>query len=910
MQPLRQRVQGSGSKSSSRRWRSVNDASGRARPAPPPALRAGRALWSVLLGGLLLAEGRPALAWASAAPARAGQPTQPVAREPLPALSIANRSRTVTLSWASSAVPTEVVTGDRLSAAGGLGEPVVATDKDFQAVRDTGNPGEFVGFEVPKDSGMAFFTPRANPGLGTPAGVRLDGTFIQYQGWMTKLDAGAWQRELEVLQRARLRLIIVQWVQYNQNRFLPTNAAPETDLTELLLAYADREGLQVFLGLAMDDGWWNQSTDSRYLNRTADALGGVAEEVWRRYGAHRSFAGWYIPQEPWDGEYSDGQTTLLRRFFRQVSDRCKQLSGGKPVAFSPFFSGRSTPAGLELFYRKLLEGSGLDILMLQDGVGARGWDAEVAERVTPYFRAVSRACLQTGVAFWSDLESFRLAGSDPARFVPADIGRLCQQLTAEAPWVQRIVTFDFFHYLSPPRGAAQQRLHDDYLKTCVERPFFPTFGRSVEIDPQFGYYRDRSPASVAAEIRAQGYSIVRYILTADSAVQPGLVEAFHREGIGVWYATFVNGTYSTRDLPPGWPEWRMVTRSDLAGQPLNDGYTRLCLNNAAYRAWKKAQMVRLLERVPFQGIDLMEPHWPEYPGPDSPAYACFCSSCRQAFPQMFPGEEALPDILDPLSPRAPSRNPGLWQKWLEFRRRTLTGCLDDLVNGAGGIRAHRPATPVCVWTLALSATNGLEQVRELHGEDPAELARVVKPDLLCLQTHWPDWVRAELKADYVLAYRPFLDAVRAVAPDLPMMIQADTGSQRQNRRSWTWIRAFERACSGMGVQNTTFYEYFLGDYLYADPPRIVAARLAGDRLELRFSKRLDPETAVELSHYQLSLGRVVSAQVDGNLVRLTTEGLGAPGVTLTVRGLKDAADRRLFPDRPTTTLTEQTVRLR
>ncbi len=827
-----------------------------------------------------------------------------------PKISIADRADAVTLTWDPRPAPTEILTGPAWSPSGTLVGAVAATDKDFNPVTDAGASSGKAAFDMPKNSTMALFAPRAASPQAAPEGLRLDGTFIQYQSWMKTLDANAWRNELETMQKARLRLLFIQWLQYNQTRFFPTESETN-DATESILTFADQQGMQVFVGLAMDDGWWARSTDTSYLQATADSCARVADEVWQRYGKHPSFAGWYVPQETWDAGYNEAQTTALRSFFKQVSDHCKRLSGDKPVSFAPFFSGSVSSDAMELFYKRLLNGAGLDILLLQDGVGAHGWDTAVAGRVAPYFRAMRNACLTTGVAFWSDLEAFHLASADPLRFTPADIGRLCQQLTVEAPFVQHFVAFDFFHYLSPYRGTAQKQLQEDYRKTCVNRPFLPTFGSSVEIDPQFGYYQDRSPSSIASEIRANGYSIVRYILTADSKVRSELIEAFHHEGIGVWYATFANGTYSTLDLPTGWQAWKMVTRSDLEGKPLQDGYTRLCLNNTDYRAWKKAQMGRMLQGYAFQGIDIMEPHWPEYPGVDSPAYACFCSSCGNAFAQQYPEEAGLPDILSPESPRSPSRNPELWQKWIEFRHRSLTGFLDDLVNGSQGVRSAAPGTPVCVWTLALSDTNGLQKVLEVHGEDPGEIARTVKPDLLCLQTHWPDWTRGNLTSNYVLKYSPFVQAVRAAAPDLPIMIQADTGSQQQNRRSWSWIREFERICAGMGVQNTTFYEYFIGNYIYTDPPRIVAERLVGGEIELRFTKRLDPLTAGDLSHYGLSNGKIKAVLTDGNRVVLTTEGTDAKvRNALTVRGLTDAASRRLFSDRPTTTLVEQILQLR
>src|SRR5581483_4120953 len=228
-----------------------------------------------------------------------------------------------------------------------------------------------------------------------------------------------------------------------------------------------------------------------------------------------------------------------------------------------------------------------------------------------------------------------------------------------------------------------------------EREPFSAFGRSVEVDPGFPYYQHRSPESIAAEIRANGYRIVRYILTADSNFDPALLAAFRREGIAVWYATFCNGTYTTQDLPPGWQAWKMVTRTELEGKSLNDGYTRLCLNNPDYRAWKKRRIGRLLRAHPFVGVDLMEPHWPEYPGSESPAYACFCAHCLAAFRKRFPEETALPDILHADSPRSPQQNPALWKKWLEFRHASLTDFLNDLVNGKGGIREATPRARVC-----------------------------------------------------------------------------------------------------------------------------------------------------------------------------------------------------------------------
>lgn len=426
----------------------------------------------------------------------------------------------------------------------------------------------------------------------------------------------------------------------------------------------------------------------------------------------------------------------------------------------------------------------------------------------------------------------------------------------------------------------------------------PAFGHSVTVDPGFAYYKDRSPESIASEIHQNGYRIVRYIPRTTGNIDGRLIAAFHDEGIGVWYLAFGNGTYSTEGFPPDWVKWKMVTRSDLLGKPLSDGYQRLCLNHPDFRRWQKRQMGEALKRFPLQGIDIAEPHWPEYPGPESPAYACFCGQCRRVFRQMFPEEKELPDIIDADSPRAPSRNPELWRKWLQFREATLTDFLDDLVNGPGGIRQTAPKAKVCTWTLALAGEDGLKRVLEDSGEDAGEIVARVKPDLHCLQTHWPDWLKAKLPPTYVEGYQPFIEQIRRAAPGVPIMIQADVGSKEVNIRSREWVQDFERACVGLGVENTTFYEYFIGGYIYTEPPRIAEVCSRRGRVELHFTKRLDPAAAGDPASYVLSRGRIRRIEVDGSIVLLTVDGIrrGA-GCTLTAKGIQDTADRRLYPKR-------------
>lgn len=131
---------------------------------------------------------------------------------------------------------------------------------------------------------MAIITPTiAFSGARTNAeainsGLRLDGTFIQYQPWMMELDADAWQRELEAMQRAGLRTIVIQWLAHNDRTFIPQQA-DVADPTEIILSFADRHGMEVVLGLYMDDDWWQWSPAGGLPERLVRMTRTIAERA-------------------------------------------------------------------------------------------------------------------------------------------------------------------------------------------------------------------------------------------------------------------------------------------------------------------------------------------------------------------------------------------------------------------------------------------------------------------------------------------------------------------------------------------------------------------------------------------------------------------------------------------------------
>lgn len=293
---------------------------------------------------------------------------------------------------------------------------------------------------------------------------RIDGTFLQFWQNMREVSTAQWQREFTAMRRAGIALIILQWVQSDDtNLFEPPDPFPT------LLDLARNQKMQMVFGLRMSHEWWRRWGDADYLNSEAQRSVSLAKEVYRRYGSHPAFAGFYIPYELWDGPYTETQVRQFGSLLHTIGGACRQLAPGKPVIVAPFFAGVVSTARFEQLWLTLLEGRKVDVVALQDGVGARGWDEVLEQRVPPYFAAMQRACRQRGVRLWSDLECFRLTNNDPNRpsFEPASAERVVRQLKAVSPYVERVVTFDFYHYMSPHRGEKHQALYEGYLRLVV-----------------------------------------------------------------------------------------------------------------------------------------------------------------------------------------------------------------------------------------------------------------------------------------------------------------------------------------------------------------------------------------------------------------------------------------------------------
>ncbi|WP_258881542.1 N-acyl-D-glucosamine 2-epimerase [Paenibacillus sp. sptzw28] len=366
------------------------------------------------------------------------------------------------------------------------------------------------------------------------------------------------------------------------------------------------------------------------------------------------------------------------------------------------------------------------------------------------------------------------------------------------------------------------------------------YGPTIQIDPGFLYYRNRSPESIADEILQNGYTSVRYFVVNENIVDRALIDAFHERGVAVWATVLGNGSYSVEQFPAEWPGWQMKLL-----KPVNDGYYRFSPFSKGYRTWKKQALVRLVMEYPFDGIEVAEPYLPEWDGIDSGVYGDVGPLAQEAFLQAT--GRLMPNFTDPAASDYYLKNPELYEQWVDFRVQAVNGFLAELINGYGGVRDSRKDILVATWSLAVDAgLDSVHRLREYQGLDAARMISAVDPDLHILQTHWPDWMKPQgvLPGSYIRNYQNFIDQIRSVHPDLPLGVQADIGSRLSMVKDRSWLRQFHRTAQEMGFSTWTAYEYHLGSYMYTEAPFPTAIqRPDKESAIISFQKRIDPASA-------------------------------------------------------------------
>ena len=293
---------------------------------------------------------------------------------------------------------------------------------------------------------------------------RIDGAWLGFYHWseaegkywnpeLKKMTDKQWGEMMEAQHGLEMNIIVMQDVISNPTAYAgkhhiekegykgvpyyPSKLFPgqmpiaAMDPVEAVLAQADKDGMNVFLGVGLY-AWFDFTPASLTWHKK------LATELWDKYGHHPSFYGWYVSEEQ-DGGLADAQARKdIVHFFAEFSKFIKAKTPDKPIMLA---TNSHNLRGAEDTYRKLLPN--LDILCPFAFHRMPNTDL-TGEQAAAKLQAL---CDEAGSHLWMDMEVFDFAENNA--LVPRPIKGLLSDLH-RFPNFEKILCYQFPGLLNSP----------------------------------------------------------------------------------------------------------------------------------------------------------------------------------------------------------------------------------------------------------------------------------------------------------------------------------------------------------------------------------------------------------------------------------------------------------------------------
>jgi hypothetical protein len=296
---------------------------------------------------------------------------------------------------------------------------------------------------------------------------KLGGTFLQLTDAQVAWPATNWRQLIDELRSIGIGNLFVQWTVLDRKAFFSTvkfDTSADTPLP-LIFRLAAQSGIRGWIGLALDPHYWEaikQGPDllQPYFRQRLRELEGFLGDL-NAATAGAPFGGWYIPDEIDDRTWLPPEKREI--LVKYLADTVSLLRARRPrsrVAISGFSNSFADPDLLASFWAEVITGSGIDLLLFQDGIG----EGKVAlEDIPLYYGPLNDAVRRAGAELGAVVELFSLMPN--GRRVPAMIGRIIQQLRlAERLTNFAPVAFSVPEYMSNLAGPSAGRLLSNFLE--------------------------------------------------------------------------------------------------------------------------------------------------------------------------------------------------------------------------------------------------------------------------------------------------------------------------------------------------------------------------------------------------------------------------------------------------------------
>ena len=309
-----------------------------------------------------------------------------------------------------------------------------------------------------------YLVPKAN-------GLPITGTFldeishdIPHQNWGER----EWDADFKYMEAIGIDTVIV--IRSGYRKFITYPSAyllkkgcykPSVDLIDLFLRLADKYNMKFYFGLYDSGHYWDtgdmshEIRDNRY----------VIDEVWKSYGHHKSFKGWYISTE------ISRKTKGAIETFHTIGKQCKDISNNLPVFISPWIDGKKAvmpTEGLTKEQAVSVEEHEREWNEIFDGIhdvvdACAFQDGHIDyDELDMFFSVNKKLADRYGMQCWTNAETFDR--DMPIRFLPIKFDKLRLKLeAAKRCHYDKAITFECSHFMSPQSAYLQAgHLYDRY----------------------------------------------------------------------------------------------------------------------------------------------------------------------------------------------------------------------------------------------------------------------------------------------------------------------------------------------------------------------------------------------------------------------------------------------------------------
>jgi hypothetical protein len=289
---------------------------------------------------------------------------------------------------------------------------------------------------------------------------------VDWNPMCARFTCEQWDAKIKEIADAGLEYLVLMETALDYRSFYPTKIFPEWQLNcpepmEAVLSAADKYGIKFFIGGGFYGDWQDTNiiSDPIAAKKRLQAI----EEIAKLYSHHRSFSGWYWPNEAFiDRHYSEE----FIRYVNTCSRLARQLTPQARILIAPYGTRVAVP---DDEYVRQLEALDVDIIAYQDEVGVR---KSTADETSAFFEGLKKAHDRAQrAAIWADVEIFEFEGAVyKTALVPAPFQRIRKQLEAVSPWVERILVYQYQGMMNKPGSTAfcgspkSADLYTDYVK--------------------------------------------------------------------------------------------------------------------------------------------------------------------------------------------------------------------------------------------------------------------------------------------------------------------------------------------------------------------------------------------------------------------------------------------------------------